>query len=128
MKNQKKITITTLKKILWELCRQITIKRHGRKCYTCGKAVESLRFPIQTGHFITSSTCSVEVRYSLDNLRPQCFHCNINLSGNWVAFEKHLLKDGIDIDAIKKRNEETKGIVYPLSWYQEKIEEYKKLV
>jgi len=68
------------------------------------------------------------VRYLLDNLRPQCFHCNINLSGNWVAFEKHLLKDGIDIDALKKRNEETKGTVYPLSWYQEKIEEYKKLV
>ena len=69
------------------------------------------------------------MRYDLDNLRPGCYHCNINLSGNWVAYEAHLIVDyGRDYpDQLQKRNEETKGRQYDILWYQNKLEEYKKL-
>jgi hypothetical protein len=67
-----------------------------------------------TGHFIPSSICSAALRYDLSNLRPQCFACNIHRSGNWPAYEAHLRRDGIDVEELKRRNEETKGRKYDL--------------
>lgn len=66
----------------------------------------------------------MELRYDLDNLRPQCFACNIHRSGNWPAFRAHLLRDGIDVDALTKRNEETKGLKYSTVWLQNKVDSY----
>ena len=122
-KKPKKPTITLLKKKLWEECKRITRARHGYDCYTCGQRSDHPH----TGHFIPSSICSAEMRYDLMNLRPQCFRCNIHLSGNWVAYEKHLKADGIDVEVLKQRNEDTKGGQYDRLWYENKIEEYKKL-
>jgi hypothetical protein len=64
------------------------------------------------------------MRYDLRNLRPQCYSCNINKSGNWLAYENHLKQDGIDTDELKRINQETKGESYRLDWYEEKIKEY----
>lgn len=115
-----------LKNKLWAECKRIIRARHGNTCYTCGKSgLDGSGW--QTGHFIPSSVCSVEMRYSLDNLRPQCYHCNINLSGNWIAYEEHLQKDGIDTKTLKQTNEQTKNRQYDLLWYLNKIEEYKQL-
>ena len=68
------------------------------------------------------------MRYDLDNLRPQCMRCNIHQSGNWVAYERHLKADGIDVEELKQRNEKTKGEMYRADWYQEKIEEYRNIL
>ena len=119
-------TITLVKKKLWEECKRITRERHGNVCYTCYKqGLEGGNW--QTGHFIASSVCSVDLRYSLDNLRPQCYHCNINLSGNWIAYERHLKSDGVDVDELKERNEATKNKQYDVTWYQNKLDEYRNL-
>lgn len=115
--------VKQLKTKLWAECKRITRARHGYVCYTCGKPTDVPH----TGHFITSSTCSVEMRYSLDNLRPQCYHCNINLSGNWVAYEKHLRADGFDTEKMKQKNEDTKGLQYDILWYERKLAEYRGL-
>lgn len=122
---KKKPTITKVKKKLWDLCREITRSRYGNACYTCNKkGLEGGNW--QTGHFIPSSICSVELRYDLDNLRPQCYHCNINLSGNWVAYEAHLMIDkGRDFPTLlKQRNESTKNRQYDILWYENKVTEY----
>jgi len=119
-------TITLLKKKLWEECKRLTRERHGNVCYTCYKqGLEGAGW--QTGHFIASSVCSVELRYSLDNLRPQCYRCNINLSGNWLEFERHLKQDGVNVEELKQRNENTKNLQYDILWYENKLAEYKKL-
>jgi hypothetical protein len=68
------------------------------------------------------------MRYSLDNLRPQCFSCNVHKSGNWIAFQEHLEKDGIDIAELLRRNQETKGMQADRLFYERKIEEYKLLL
>lgn len=79
-----------LKKKLWELCKQIIRLKYGNTCYTCKKeGLEGSNW--QTGHFIPSSTCGVLLRYDLRNLRPQCYHCNINLGGNGTAFYRNML-------------------------------------
>lgn len=125
-KLKKKKTPKQLKVILWNLCKELTRKLYGRTCYTCGNYCESPH----TGHFISSSVCSGELRYSLDNLRPQCYRCNIHLSGNWLAYEEKLIKENGKewVEALKKRNQETKGQKFDEIFYQAKIDEYEKLL
>lgn len=114
------------KETLWQLCRAITKKLYPHNCYTCGKFLTDGTADFHTGHFIPSSICSTELRYSLDNLRPQCSGCNVWKSGNWVAYEKHLIADKGEgyVRELKKRNEETKGKKYDIFWYQDMIHKY----
>ncbi len=127
LKRVRKDTVGKLKVKLWKLCREIIIKRHGTNCYTC-PATDLTGSNLHIGHFISSSICSAEMRYSLDNLRPQCFVDNIHRSGNWPAYEAHLIRDGIDVEELKRRNEQTKGLRYDILFYKAKIEEYQALV
>jgi len=126
---KKVLTITKLKKDLWQECRRITLLRYpDPKCFTCERAgIEGGNR--QLGHYIPSSICSAELRYDLDNLRWQCYHCNINLSGNWIAYEKNLQREkGKNFPTqLKKRNEQTKGRQYDSLWYINKLAEYKAL-
>lgn len=122
-KRRKSTPLRKLKKKLWDLCRHIQIKKYGNTCYTCGRKNLS-GSNLQLGHGITSSLCSTAIRYDLRHLRPQDYHCNINLSGNWPAFRKNLIAEGIDVDALLEENETTKGKVYPISWFEERIAEY----
>jgi hypothetical protein len=124
----KKSELAKLKLKLWGLCREITRKKYGNTCYTCGKGPLT-GSSYQTGHFITSSNCSVELRYDLKNLAIQCYNCNINKSGNWVVFEKLLQKEhGFTyVEELKTRNLATKGKTYPISWFEEKIAQYEDL-
>jgi hypothetical protein len=127
-KRRVKSTLSKLKAQLWQLCRQIQIKKYGNKCYTCPN--QPTGSGLHLGHFIPSSTCSSELRYSLDNLRPQCYRCNIHLSGNWVVFERHLTSDHGEhfVKELKARNELTKGLMYREDFYIAKIAEYTTLL
>lgn len=123
IKRRSKSDLAKLKQQLWDECRRITRTTYGNTCYTCGRTgLEGSNW--QTGHFISSSICSVYLRYHLDNLRPQCYNCNINKSGNWLAFEEHLVLDGKDPEALKQLNRDTQGKQYDILWYMEKLEEY----
>lgn len=126
-KKTKKPTLAKLKKTLWQITRQIIIRKHGTNCYTC-PAQGLAKSNLQVGHFISSSVCSADLRYALENLRPQCFSCNIWKSGNWLAYEAHLKADGFDVEALKQRNESTKGLPYKSDWYVAKIFEYEEIL
>lgn len=128
-RRQKQPSMRLLKNKLWAECKRIIRARFSNSdgtftCYTCGKHLD-VPAKAQTGHFIPSSVCSVEMRYSLDNLRIQCYRCNINLSGNWIEYEKRLQRDGVDTDQLKQQNEQWKNLQYDSLWYQNKIDEYK---
>lgn len=126
---RKAVTVTILKKRLWELCKQITRQTYGNICYTCGRSgLEAGNW--QTGHYITSSVCSMYMRYNLENLRPQCYHCNINLSGNWPAYKAHLRDEkGADYpEWLERLNQETKGKLYGRQWIIEQIATYEQLL
>lgn len=127
LRRKSKTELAKAKDKLWKLCREIIILRHGTTCYTCG-ASGLHGSNLHIGHFISSSICSTELRYALDNLRPQDYRCNIHLSGNWLAYERHLKADCIDVEALKCRNEETKGLKYDELWYLNKIQEYEQIL
>lgn len=127
LRKKSKTSITKLKDQLWKLCREIQIKRYGNTCYSCLRS-GLFGSNLHLGHYISSSVCSAELRYSLDNLRPQCYRCNIHLSGNWIAYEAHLKADGIDPEALKQKNRDTHGMKANDLWYLAKIEEYTQLL
>lgn len=120
-------SVGKLKKELWLLCRAIIIGKYGSDCYTC-PALNLTGSNRHVGHFISSSVCSAELRYDLDNLRPQCYACNIHRSGNWPSYEAHLRADGIDVEALKQRNRDTIGRKYDILFYRAKIGEYELLL
>lgn len=126
LKRKSKTPLAKAQAKLWELCKQITRKNYGYTCFTCGQNCEAPH----TGHFISSSVCSGELRYALENLRPQCYRCNIHLSGNWIAYEQNLIEEHSKewVEALKKRNQETKGRKYDIIWYEAKIKEYQEML
>lgn len=127
-KRRKKGEITKLKEALWLLCRQITKQRYGNECFTCKRQVPDGK-GMHTGHFLTSSLCSIDLRYDLKNLRPQCYHCNINLSGNWPAYQERMERENPGITArLITLNNATKGQMYPPKYFQDKITEYTTLL
>lgn len=93
----KQKTATQLKKILWELCKQITRARYklpdgSWNCYTCGRRIDEPA-KAQTGHCLPSGSCGALLRHHLDNLRIQDYYCNINLGGNGAIFITNLRKE-----------------------------------
>ncbi len=90
---------------LWELCHKLIYHKYnvdsyvkdskGRPaislCYTCGKECEGKGRHL--GHFIPSSAGGILLKYNLDNLRPQCYHCNINLGGNGSEYAVRLRQE-----------------------------------
>jgi hypothetical protein len=78
---------------LWQHCRRITLKKYAEPhtCFTCEKPVSGSNR--QLGHFIPNSVGGALLRYNLDNLRIQCYYCNINLGGNGAVFYKKLLEE-----------------------------------
>ncbi len=113
----------TLKKKLWELCKQITRKTYGNTCYACGKkGLEGSDW--HTGHFIPSASGGAFLRYDLRNLRPECYNCNINLGGNGACYYRNLVaREGQEyVDQLFK--DKQKIIKADWVWLQAKIAEY----
>lgn len=91
MKRKKKSNIRKVEEELWELCRQITFRRHGNKCFTCGAPGLS-GGNLQCGHGPwPKGALGAFLKYDLRVLRPQCMICNIRRSGMSYEFSKKLL-------------------------------------
>ena len=124
---KKVVKISTLKNKLWELCKQIIRKRDGNVCFTCGKGgLEGSSW--HTGHFIPSGACGAFLRYDLRNLASQCYNCNINLGGNGTAYYRNMAENNGQefVDQIFK--DKQKVIKADAIFYQDKIDEYTKLL
>lgn len=93
LKRKSKSETRKTQDLLWQECRRIVMREYevkGRNyCFTCDKPISGSNR--QLGHFIPNSVGGALLRYDLDNLRPQCYYCNINLGGNGAVFYKKLL-------------------------------------
>lgn len=95
MRRKSKSPIRKIQDQIWQECRRIQIRDYAIKgknyCYTCDKEVDGANR--QLGHFIPNSVGGALLRYNLDNLRIQCYYCNINLGGYQAEFYRRLLKE-----------------------------------
>ena len=94
------------------------------QCFTCGKPISGSNR--QLGHFIPNSVGGALLRYDLNNLRLQCYYCNINLGGNGAVFYAKLLqeKGQKHIDTLFQLKVQT---TKALTHYLKLLEEYRKL-
>lgn len=76
----KKVTLTRAKAIFWALLSRAIRDEYGPSCYTCD------REGIQAGHMFPKSRAHALSAWHPDNIRPQCYNCNINLGGNGAEF------------------------------------------
>lgn len=125
-----------LKKDLWTQFSKWVRKTEGGICFSCGKKVPDYydRYgnlkegwkAAQGGHFITGAICPPNLYFDERNVHCQCYHCNINLSGNWLNYEiKMIDKYGIEVV------NELKSIAHQVvDWtaedYEKRIAYYKK--
>lgn len=121
-----KKTPAQLKKVLWELCKELVRKRDGNSCVICGKShLEGSGW--HTGHFIPSSTCGAFLRFDLRNLHSSCYNCNINLGGNGalflVALEKKYGREFVN-QILQDKNKITKA---DSSFYEDKIKTFTEI-
>lgn len=129
---RKKNDVRKLKDRLWELCKQIVRARYRLKdgtwhCYTCGRVIDEPA-KAQTGHCIPSAVGGALLRYHLDNLRVQCYACNINYGGQGAIFVRHLTDELGEkrVDAMFAL--QGKSVKADSLWYQGVIAEYETLV
>ena len=126
IRRSSKRPIAKIQRELWELCKQNIRKKYGNECYTCGKKGLS-GSNWQTGHMIPKSTCGAYLKYDLRNLRPQFYHCNINLGGNGAIFAKNMIvREGQEyVDSIFM---DRMIIIKALDYYTMLIEKYKLIL
>ena len=130
----KPMTTTKAKKKAWEAFSKYVRLRDAIKttgtlttlaCVTCNK-----RYPAfgvgcaQAGHFIPGRGNSVLI--DEDFVHGQCYHCNVHLAGNWVEYERAMIKMwGKDKVEEAKRK---KGEVKPMKiWEWQSLETLYKL-
>ena len=127
-----KKSIGQLKKLLWTqfaLYNKL-IRSHDGKyvdCYTCYKPLEIGTSNCQMGHWLPKGGYSYHY-FNVNNVRPQCYHCNISLSGNTAVFEHNLrseIGDQIVDDIYEARSLKVKR---NKAWYIDAIEEYKRQI
>ena len=129
MKKQK--THSKYKQELWKVFslyikKKYQISEGYCKCYTCGAMLKIGTSNCQAGHYYTKKGFPA-LYFDENNVRPQCYHCNISLSGNTVIFGENL-KHEIGYKKMDDLKSRRHGMVkLTKSDYKELIEKYKEL-
>ena len=128
VKKIKRKTVSQLKDQLWPLFSKwikLTYSDDGRwcKCFTCDAPIEIGATNCQGGHFIPKGGYEAH-RFSIDNVRPQCFRCNHNLEGNTEAFRRRLIDEigAARVEALWATRKEVKQLRQ--DWYTKMITFY----
>lgn len=117
--------ISVLQNKIWDECKRIIRKQYGNTCYTCGRSNLS-GANWHTGHMLAKASVGAFLKYDLRLLRPQCYHCNINLGGMGAVFIEKMRKveGNRYVNKILKDRQKT---VNAMDHYLMIYERYKKL-
>ena len=127
------------KKEFWRVFSVYIRMRDRGVCFSCGKEIKDYYDKMgnvkpgwkaaQAGHFITAKSCGLALYFHEQNVHCQCYQCNINLSGNWVEYEKRIIEVyGREICDELKRLKWEGNVKYKVFDYVDKIEEYTKRI
>ena len=118
------ISVKSLKKEVWDLFaewkrRSVTDEYGYCQCVTCGKRDKWQN--MQAGHYIHGTLFLIP-----DLVHVQCYHCNINLNGNLIAYHNFMLKK-YGQKAIDKMEWQAKGrhtfTIFGLQQYKKMYQE-----
>jgi hypothetical protein len=84
-------TITRHKKEAWKFFSKWVKANDKNICYTCGRYAEGSA--MHAGHFVTGASCPPSLYFDERNVRAQCYHCNVNLSGNWTSYFERMVRE-----------------------------------
>ena len=126
-----KKTITKLKAELWKHYALYIKQKYSTdwgycNCFTCGANLQIGTSNCQCGHYYTKKGYPA-LYFNENNTRPQCYHCNISLSGNTPIFREKLIEEiGEDgVAELDKHRHDT--IKWSRSELEELIIKYKEL-
>ena len=123
----KKGTLSWYKKELWTIFSRYVRERDGWKCFTCGRFASGSG--MHAGHYITRAEAGLRLYFHERNVHAQCYHCNINLSGNSDVYNLRIIEvyGKRVLTAMRKLRDLDRGD--PLQWtiqdYEKKIKQYK---
>lgn len=133
-KTKKQPTLGKLKTQFWDVFSLYIKKKYTKdgilKCYTCGAELVIGTSNCQGGHYYTKKGFPA-LYFHENNVRTQCYHCNISLGGNVNIFREKLLQE-IGEEGIRELDEKRHGQIKItkseylnlISIYKEKIKEY----
>ena len=127
------------KKEFWRVFSVYIRMRDKGVCFTCGKTIPDYynRYGDlkpgwkagQAGHFVTAANCGLALYFHEQNVHCQCHHCNVNLSGNWLEYEKEMIaRYGHEAVTEIKLLKWEGNVKYKVFDYVDKIEEYTKRI
>jgi len=89
-KRKKAPSLAKLKKKLWKVFSLYIRRRDNYTCVTCGR--KGSGSGIHGGHYIVARACGLDYYFSETNVHAQCYHCNINLSGNSHRYREFMVR------------------------------------
>lgn len=124
IRKQSKAPISKVQRQIWDECKRIIRARYKHICYTCGKPIEGSN--LHTGHMLAKASLGAFLKYDLRLLRPQCYHCNINLGGMGAVFIENMRR--IEGDAyVDKILQDRQVTVKAYDFYVDLLSEYRKI-
>ncbi len=126
LKKKSKVPISRLQRKIWELCKNIIRQRYGNTCYTCFRTGLS-GGNWQTGHMWAKASVGAYLKYDLRILRPQCYHCNINLGGQGAVFYVQMLKE-IGEEKMAQLQKDRQVSVKAYDHYLKLLNEYQEIL
>src|SRR3990167_4969360 len=125
MKKHSKTSISKIQRQIWEECKRIIKFMYGNVCYTCGRT-NLEKANRHTGHLLPKGAVGAYLKYDLRNLRPQCYHCNINNGGLGAIFIEKMRRIEGD-DYVDKILQDRQKIVKAYDFYVDLLIKYKKI-
>lgn len=126
LRKQGKQPISKIQRTIWELCKEIIRKTYSPTCYTCGRTGLS-GSNLHTGHMWAKASLGAYLKYDLRVLRPQCYHCNINLGGSGADFYKRMLEE-IGPEEMKKLEDDRQKTVRAYDHYLSLVPKYQEIL
>lgn len=123
MRKQSKVKLSVIQRQIWQECKRIIRKKYGNVCYTCGaQGLTATNW--HTGHLYSKASLGAYLKYDLRVLRPQCYHCNINLGGNGANFYR-LMEQREGKEYLEQIEKDKQISVKAIDHYQELLEKYR---
>ena len=93
---KKQVSLSKLKKKLWDLFSlyiklKYSVNGSDVNCFTCGRPIKIGTSNCHGGHYYSKKHFS-GLYLDENNVRPQCYHCNVNMDGSVQIYRRKLIE------------------------------------